>query len=278
MTSFQVRSSATQPDAGADVLLDWFDDNKASSTVQYGGEFLKGLRPSAVALDLLRLGGAVFCADKVIRRTDTPDGWTRELELVVPVSDMRLWEAASQQLRQTLDFLSGDRWRFSFVQDCESAEPAERTNGAAVVSLFSGGLDSLSGVIDLLETGHDLILVGHHDSSLTDNRQKDLYGDLQARYGAERVGLRRLLLRPAAASAAQARSLPAQGEGENTTRSRSFLFFAAGIAVADGIGARVPLCVPENGFIGINVPLTASRSGSLSTRTTHPLNMQRMAD
>ena len=277
MTSFQVRTSAAQPDAGADVLLDWFGDNKASSTVQYRGDLLKGLRPSSVAQDLLRLGGAVFCADKVAKRADTSDGWTRELELVVPVSDVRLWEAASQQLRQALDFLSGDRWRVSFVQNSEPAEPAERIAAPAVVSLFSGGLDSLSGVIDLLEGGHDLVLVGHHDSSLTDNRQRDLFGELQAHYGAGRVALRRLLLRPAAASASQARSLPVQDEGENTTRSRSFLFFAAGIAVADGIGARLPLYVPENGFIGINVPLTASRAGSLSTRTTHPLYMHRIA-
>lgn len=28
--------------------------------------------------------------------------------------------------------------------------------------------------------------------------------------------------------------------------------------------------IPENGFIGINVPLTRARSGSYSTRTTHP--------
>ena len=28
--------------------------------------------------------------------------------------------------------------------------------------------------------------------------------------------------------------------------------------------------VPENGFIGVNVPLTRACTGSLSTRTTHP--------
>jgi hypothetical protein len=37
-----------------------------------------------------------------------------------------------------------------------------------------------------------------------------------------------------------------------------------------------PLYVPENGFIGMNVPLTPARVGSLSTRTTHPLYMHRM--
>jgi hypothetical protein len=82
-------------------------------------------------------------------------------------------------------------------------------------------------------------------------------------------------LRPASQRSSQARPLP-RGGFENTTRSRSFLFFAAGVAVADALGATQPLYVPENGFIGINVPLTPARAGSLSTRTTHPLYMRRM--
>jgi hypothetical protein len=42
------------------------------------------------------------------------------------------------------------------------------------------------------------------------------------------------------------------------------------------MGPDVPLYVPENGFIGINVPLTSARSGSLSTRTTHPYFLGRL--
>lgn len=37
------------------------------------------------------------------------------------------------------------------------------------------------------------------------------------------------------------------------------------------------MVIPENGFIGINVPLTRARSGSLSTRTTHPFFMETFA-
>lgn len=48
--------------------------------------------------------------------------------------------------------------------------------------------------------------------------------------------------------------------------------------VAAGYGPDVPLVIPENGFIGINVPLTAARNGSLSTRTTHPHFMRALGD
>ena len=48
------------------------------------------------------------------------------------------------------------------------------------------------------------------------------------------------------------------------------MFFAHAILLATGMGHQVNLCIPENGVISLNVPLTIHRAGSLSTRTTHP--------
>ena len=36
------------------------------------------------------------------------------------------------------------------------------------------------------------------------------------------------------------------------------------------MGDQIPVYIPENGFIGLNIPLTNSRKGTCSTRTTHP--------
>ena len=275
MTDVQVRTDPSQPAAAADILLDWFSQ-KAASTIRYNPAFLTGLAPSPAAGDLLRLGGAVYCTDKVVKRSSAADSWTRTLNLRVPVSDVQRWEAARSELVKALSFLSGDRWALDFVQDAGhpvTAQPLFREyNG---VSLFSGGLDSLAGVIDLLEMGKRLILVGHHDSPLTDTKQTALFEQLRSRHSPGHLELRHLFLRPAPPRKQQARPLP-HGGLETTTRSRSFLYFAAGVAVADALGATTPLYVPENGFIGINVPLTPARVGSLSTRTTHPLYMHRM--
>ena len=276
---FQVRTDPEQPvDADADILLDWFSGARGRSTVQYEPAFLRGLVPSVVAGDLFLLGGAVFCADKLARRAEAADLWTRDLELRIPVSDVDLWTAASDCLHEALSFLSGDQWKVDFVErEMPGPDPHEALEAEddEVVSLFSGGLDSFAGVIELLEAGQRVVLVGHHDSSLTDNRQTALFAALCDHYGSDRVTQRRLLLRPAARSATQHRPLPEQ-EPENTTRARSFLFIAAGIAVADALGDSTPLHVPENGFIGVNVPLTDARAGSLSTRTTHPFFIDRM--
>lgn len=275
---FQVRTDREQPvDAATDVLLDWFAGDRAHSTVQYEPAYLAGLAPSALARDLFRLAGGVFVTDKVALRDETRDRWTRDLELVVPVSEPDTWREASTPLHEALSFLSGDRWSVEFTELPRAPVGAvqESVHFEDAVSLFSGGLDSLAGVIELLDTGQRLVLVGHHDSSLTDNRQVALARELREHYGADRFTHRRLLLGRNAARVEQLRPLP-DGEPENTSRARSFLFIAAGVAVADALGPEVPLHVPENGFIGINVPLTPARSGSYSTRTTHPYFMNRM--
>lgn len=55
---------------------------------------------------------------------------------------------------------------------------------------------------------------------------------------------------------------------ETSTRSRSLLFLALGLAVAERAGST--LWIAENGFASLNPPLGPDRRGSLSTHTTHP--------
>jgi hypothetical protein len=57
---------------------------------------------------------------------------------------------------------------------------------------------------------------------------------------------------------------------EITLRSRSLLYLALGLTAAAAFGPAPPLIVPENGWISLNPPLTLSRLGPYSTRTTHP--------
>lgn len=246
------------------ALLDWFT-NTAGSTVQANSEITSGLAIPANAVDLLRLAAAVYCADRVATR---PDTWTRQIALTFPVRDMPRWSTTSGDLAEALGFLSGDEWHLSPVASTD--EPTELAIETPVdaVCLFSGGLDSLTGAIDLLAQAKTVCLVSHYEGGQAPRAQQRLYALLKNKYGNDRVTSRRLFLRPAPADLGQSRPLP--DARESSTRSRSMLFLATGLAVAAGYGPNVPLFIPENGFIGINVPLTASRSGSFSTRTTHP--------
>ena len=155
------------------------------------------------------------------------------------------------------------------------ATPPELAPPVDAVCLFSGGLDSFTGALDLLAQGKNVCLVGHYEVGQAPQTQLDLFRQLAHRFKGQHVMLRQLFLRPAF-DRRQARPLPA--EREASQRSRSLLFLAAGLTVAAGYGPNVPLYIPENGFIGINVPLTPARSGSLSTRTTHPYFMARFAE
>ena len=273
MTDFLLRTrrdQAARPEPT--VLLDWFESGDGS-TIQVHA-LARDLTPPSAATDFLRFAAAVYCADRLSPR---PGTWTRSIGLELPVRGLDSWLAAIGDLADALGFLSGDEWRLTPIATAEPMNPPvapERTVDA--VCLFSGGLDSFTGAVDLLMGGKTVCLVAHYEGGQASKAQDDLAERLAQRFGPDRIVLRRLFLRPAAAAAGQARPLPQARE--STTRSRSVLFLAAGLAVAAGYGPQVPLFIPENGFIGINVPLTEARSGSLSTRTTHPHFMQALAD
>jgi 7-cyano-7-deazaguanine synthase in queuosine biosynthesis len=274
VTDFYLRTLPTQPaPPPPSVLLDWFEGNHGS-TVQAGWDPAPIPSSPRPALDLFRWSASVFCAD---RTTPRPGTWTRTIRLSVPVRDTPAWRQAIPDLQTTLNFLSGDRWHLEVtVAEDSGTEPAPPQARVDAVCLLSGGLDSLSGAVDLLADGNRVCLVGHYEVGKAPAVQSHLANELSRLYGPSRVVLRRLFLRPSPPSPTQARPLPTAREA--TMRARSLLFICAGLAVASSYGDQVPLYVPENGFIGLNVPLTLARTGSLSTRTTHPYFISSFGD
>jgi 7-cyano-7-deazaguanine synthase in queuosine biosynthesis len=245
--------------------LDWFDASHSRSTIQYRGSLRSRLAIPGAALDLLKVAAAVYCADRLTTR---PGTWTRSIELNVPVREPELWGAVGDELVEAVSFLSGDRWQIKVRPNAEPVgRPSELAEPVDAVCLFSGGLDSFTGALDLLADGKTVCLVGHHGAGQANQAQRGLWEELARRYPGQTT-LRQFFLQPAAPAPDQRRPLAAFREPSQ--RSRSLLFLAAGLAVAAGYGPGVPLYIPENGLIGINVPLTGARAGSLSTRTTHP--------
>lgn len=227
--------------------------------------------PDPITLDLLLVAGLCYVIDKSAKRADTFDGWTHEFEVQLPVSAPERWQSVAGRLDRALSFLTGDEWHLSFREmgidffrepekkrRRKSSEPEKEK--VTHVCLFSGGLDSLTGAIDLLahEASAILQLVGHYDAAGAAAAQELLFKVLDESY-------------PGRCDLLQMRvsHRPLEAE-EPTLRSRSLLFMALGIYAARTAGEDVPLYAPENGLIAINVPLDPSRSGSCSTRTMHP--------
>jgi hypothetical protein len=231
--------------------LDWFDGDPGSNV---GLRLLPGgtVKAPVATSALFRFAGAVLVADRAESRDETVDRWTRDIGLSVPAGGA----AALGATAPLLGFLTGDRWEIE-----ARVEPIDRVTvrrfSADIACLLSGGLDSLVGALNLLADDDErrVVLVGFDDQEASVNRQRIIFEELRRRYP-HRVSWVYGELRSA--------------KEEITTRSRSMVFIALGLLMAAAIGPAVPLYVPENGLIGLNVPLIGTRSGSASTRTTHP--------
>ena len=154
----------------------------------------QGLFPSEIAVDLLVLAAVVYCADTRINRAkESQDNWTREVDIYLPVSNTKRWEAVSLSLSIALEFLTGDKWRFFFRARPEGFDSIVArselrfSNLPASVCLFSGGLDSFIGAIDLLENRETPLLVGHGRVPNVVHDQTECLKALRRNYGLGRV-------------------------------------------------------------------------------------------
>ena len=236
-----------------------------------------GMSPSERAVDLVLLAALLTAADtRVSRESESQDRWTREIDLHLPVAETAVWLPNAVLISTMLDFLTGDKWKVFFRPRPAGlsvlAEPSEKLRifDLTSVCLFSGGLDSFIGAVDLLMEGEKPLLVSHYWDGLTCKYQTHCAGVLKKHFGAHLQNVRARVGFPS--------RLVEDSPGENPLRGRSFLFFALAALAASAVGGDVTIHVPENGLISLNVPLDPLRIGALSTRTTHPYYLARFND
>jgi 7-cyano-7-deazaguanine synthase in queuosine biosynthesis len=253
------------------VILDAWSraDGNIASHFRLNGKRARVLM-NAHTHDLFDLAAMVYVADELVSRASGGDQWTRDMEFTLPVFDPTKWEAAEAALVACLGFLSGDRYRFGWLDrpNTAPARPAHRHRLRGeydAVCLFSGGVDSLLGAVALLAEGQRVLLVSHYADGVTSSAQRDLFALLGRKYAGQTALLQVHVARSLKRN--QRYSLPKKLEISH--RARSFLFLAIGAVAATAIGT-VRLYIPENGLIALNAPLGASRRGTLSTRTAHP--------
>lgn len=234
------------------------------------------------ALDLLEIAALVYGADAAISRGGSADQqmgqkWHRRFRVDIPVRDQAFWSDAGviDSLEQTLMFLSGDRFTFTF--STKSEPEAERSRyfkfddssawQATRVLMFSGGLDSFAGALEeIAEHGQRVALVSHFSASKIAPVQRNLQKALSEKFGPE-----------------SCRHIPVQvqmtgrGMKEGTHRSRSFLFAVLGAITAQAFGLdRVSF--HENGVVSLNLPPVGNVLGTRATRTTHPQTLVRFSE
>lgn len=260
-----------------------YDSSKHSRA---SGSLLKRVRELGInvdekAIDLVTIASSVAAAETFELRDDAADAWSRVMRLHIPVFDDDLWNILSDRLSSILNFLTGDQWEFTFTKtSLQIPKPIVSKNSKAKlnglvglnsVCLFSGGLDSTVGAIDILngKSQYKPLLLSHAyrgDGIKQENIKKLLkshYGELS--YSISPSLMSRL-----------------NGKTDVSMRGRSFNFIAMAVLGLSALRSAnmdngiSKIIVPENGYISINPPLTRRRIGSHSTRTTHPYFLNRL--
>ena len=285
MPRFRLRLSEppTVTASNCDGVFHWLPDRNSTiyGALHNGPHLGPNLGALGAALgpniDFARIAVAVYAADRSAARAGGGSNWNqREIRLKIALRDPDRWAPLADELKAVIDLLTGDDWEFAFTRTRGSGEsqPTIEARHSRVV-LLSGGADSATGGLlsraELAPRKETQALVSHYTSSVLSPLQRDIFERVQSlATGPADQHIQVHLTR---------RGSQLDGKSfrdETSTRARSLLFIALGVAVASI--HEVPLWIPENGFASINPPLGLDRLGSLSTRTTHPAFLSGLRD
>jgi 7-cyano-7-deazaguanine synthase in queuosine biosynthesis len=146
-------------------------------------------------------------------------------------------------------------------------ENALTVNGCPRVVLFSGGLDSLAGIVELLESTTDPVWPISHRSAnpSTIRTQESLIEALKRNYHG-RINYRVLECH-----------LHGVRAPEESQRTRAFLYCSMGFAMAVAL-RQSSLIVYENGVTALNLPKRTGMLNARASRTAHPKTLRLLQD
>lgn len=228
------------------------------------------LARNPLARDLWWAAAACFAVDRGLKRPSARawrqgKEWTRHIEIEIPVHKPEWWSGQAPLVQKILNWLTADDWSVRFVQDPTPPvrhalpifDPTER------IALFSGGLDSVSGLIDDLSTSSDSFrLVSVATNTRMRSVQKKVFTEVES-LARNRITESSFLL--------QAR-IP---YFEDTARTRGFVFLASGVITAIAENTN-ELRLYENGPGALNLALSRAQVGAQNARAVHPKTLRYM--
>ncbi|MCB9848768.1 MAG: hypothetical protein H6814_10185 [Phycisphaeraceae bacterium] len=225
-------------------------------------------------IDLVEIASMVYIADQIARRgahdvEQMGANWRRDLRFEISVRDPAFWSTpeVNDSLTDLLSFLSEDHYEFAFSKSStppiidkylEFGAPDGEESLDSVI-LFSGGIDSLGGVIErVVQDGERAVLVSHESTTKLRSRIRALRSMIDSAAEKNKPEYVTVIV-----------NKEDLAEKDYTQRSRSFLYAALATAVARMAGLDT-IQFFENGVVSLNLPLSAQIIGSRATRTTHP--------
>lgn len=253
---------------------------ESNVTIGYEGFVYDPKTLSDRVLDLLQIAAMVFCADRMAGRGERESisnrGWARTFEFHISVLDYDFWknDRVKDALSEVLTFMTGDRY-YSF-DFCKAAighfegkkyeqlsfftKESDRVYGIeeSDIMLFSGGLDSLAGLLENLNnSNHKIITVSHKSNTGVIHTQNQLINKLNRDYDGRIIPYGFYCHNKGKASI------------EETQRTRMFLFSAIAFAVCHCFDKH-RFYIYENGVTSLNYPVQTDVINARASRTTHP--------
>ncbi|MBK7358113.1 MAG: 7-cyano-7-deazaguanine synthase [Saprospiraceae bacterium] len=225
--------------------------------------------------DLVEIAGYIYAADRMIKRGNPEQveyhSWARKFHFHIKVRDYNFWKQKqiSERLNDALCFIAGDLdYKFTFIKggqdvgqknlfDNEKIKLEKKDN--SVIALFSGGLDSLAGALEKLETtNQNLILVSHRSNNFTVSQiQENVFNLLNNDYP-NRIQYFTFYC-----------NLSGERAVEETQRTRIFLYSSIAYALMS-LSSQKQILVFENGMTSINFYKRQDAMNARASRTTHP--------
>jgi len=225
-------------------------------------------------IDLLEMASYVFSADRLSSRGSKKaveyHSWSRIFHFVIKVRDYEFWndKKIKRKLNQALKFMTGDKeYKFTFLKGeknkynhlfNEESFKKYKIEDETHICLFSGGLDSLAGAIDILKNSNkNVYLVSNISNPGTKRTQNKLVNKLKEEYPNRIVHYK---------YQCNFKGIKSRDESQ---RTRAFLYGTIAFAICEAYSIN-KFYIYENGITSLNFSRRADLINARASRTTHP--------
>lgn len=201
--------------------------------------------------DLFNVFCSIYYADIMIKNTNVSKSEGRDIDVLIPVYNIKIWEENKSLIQELARFMSQDNWNIMYDNATYDIKFKNRKskNNYSSVTLISGGLDSFCGGYFNISKKTRTIYCGYKLNTYEQHFQEKVLGFLLKIDNTKSMLCNKIDI----------------AKREHTQRTRSLLFLSIACVVAQAYNINI-ISLYENGIMSLNPELYSRKT----TKTTHP--------